>query len=106
MKSILTAFILLFSVNVFAGVFDNKDDIPNNIYVMCKDYQGNQIILKSRYKEKYQINYDYHSSEFGFNEYYSGEYVEIVNMNCIILSTYKEYKTNSLKDFFKLEEVK
>lgn len=104
MKLILTLITLLFSVNSFAGLF-NKDEIPNNVYVLCKDYQGNQIILKSQYKEQDQINYDYHSSEFGFNEYYTGEYIRVVNMNCVVLSTFKEYKTNSLKDMFNLEEI-
>ena len=91
-------------MSVNAGVFSNDDQY--NYYVLCKD-QNKELILKARNKEDQPIKYDYYSSEFGFNEYYSGEFIEIINMKCVTIITNKKYKTNKLSDFFTtLEEVK
>lgn len=102
MKKLL--FALLVSMSVNAGVFSNDDQY--NYYVLCKD-QNKELILRARNKEGQTIKYDYYSDEFGFNEYYSGEFVEIINMKCVTIITDKKYKTNKLSDFFTtLEEVK
>lgn len=102
MKKLL--FALLVSMSVNAGVFSNDDQY--NYYVLCKD-QNKELILQARNKEDQTIKYDYHSSEFSFNEYYSGEFIEIINMKCVTIITNKKYKTNKLSDFFTtLEEVK
>nr|DAF95646.1 MAG TPA: hypothetical protein [Myoviridae sp. ctCo31] len=102
MKKLL--FALLVSMSVNAGVFSNDDQY--NYYVLCKD-QNKELILRARNKEDQTIKYDYYSDEFGFNEYYSGEFVEIINMKCVTIITDKKYKTNKLSDFFTtLEEVK
>jgi hypothetical protein len=102
MKKLL--FALLVSMSVNAGVFSNDDQY--NYYVLCKD-QNKELILQARNKEDQTIKYDYHSTEFGFNEYYSGEFIEIINMKCVTIITNKKYKTNKLSDFFTtLEEVK
>lgn len=102
MKKLL--FALLVSMSVNAGVFSNDDQY--NYYVLCKD-QNKELILRARNKEDQTIKYDYYSNEFGFNEYYSGEFVEIINMKCVTIITDKKYKTNKLSDFFTtLEEVK
>lgn len=102
MKKLL--FALLVSMSVSASVFSN--DNQYNYYVLCKD-QNKELILQARNKEDQTIKYDYYSSEFGFNEYYSGEFIEIINMKCVTIITNKKYKTNKLSDFFTtLEEVK
>lgn len=102
MKKLL--FALLVSMSVNAGVFSNDDQY--NYYVLCKD-RDKELILQARNKEDQTIKYDYYSNEFGFNEYYSGEFVEIINMKCVTIITDKKYKTNKLSDFFTtLEEVK
>lgn len=102
MKKLLFALFVSMSVN--AGVFSNDDQY--NYYVLCKD-QNKELILRARNKEDQTIKYDYYSNEFGFNEYYSGEFVEIINMKCVTIITDKKYKTNKLSDFFTtLEEVK
>lgn len=102
MKKLL--FALLVSMSVNAGVFSNDDQY--NYYVLCKD-QNKELILRARNKEDQTIKYDYYSDEFGFNEYYSGEFVEIINMKCVTIITDKKYKTNKLSGFFTtLEEVK
>ena len=102
MKKLL--FALLVSMSVNAGVFSNDDQY--NYYVLCKD-QNKELILRATNKEGQTIKYDYYSDEFGFNEYYSGEFVEIIHMKCVTIITDKKYKTNKLSDFFTtLEEVK
>ena len=91
-------------ISVNAGFF--SDNTQYNYYVLCKDHDK-ELILQARNKEDQTIKYDYYSNEFGFNEYYSGEFVEIINMKCVTIITDKKYKTNKLSDFFTtLEEVK
>ena len=106
MKKLLFALLIsmTMSISVNAGFF--SDNIQYNYYVLCKDHDK-ELILQARNKEDQTIKYDYYSTEFGFNEYYSGEFVEIINMKCVTIITNKKYKTNKLSDFFTtLEEVK
>lgn len=106
MKKLLFALLISMTmpISVNAGLF--SDNTQYNYYVLCKD-QDKELILQARNKEDQTIKYDYYSNEFGFNEYYSGEFVEIINMKCVTIITDKKYKTNKLSDFFTtLEEVK
>ena len=106
MKKLLFALFISMAmpINANAGFF--SDNTQYNYYVLCKD-QDKELILQARNKEDQTIKYDYYSNEFGFNEYYSGEFVEIINMKCVTIITDKKYKTNKLSDFFTtLEEVK
>lgn len=106
MKKLLFALLIsmTMSISVNAGIF--TDNTKYNYYVLCKD-QNKELILQVRNKEDKPIKYDYYSSEFGFTEYYSGEFVEIINMKCVTIITDKKYKTNKLSDFFTtLKEVK
>ena len=106
MKKLLFALLISMTMSISANSGFFSTNTQYNYYVLCKD-QDKELILQARNKEDQTIKYDYYSSEFGFNEYYSGEFVEIINMKCVTIITNKKYKTNKLSDFFTtLEEVK